>query len=52
MEDLETDILYLAATRPPMIFGVPLTVFCVLLMMVGLVVCSATIRMRAPRQSG
>lgn len=38
MEELETDTLYLAATRPPLIFGVPLVVCGFLIIMTGLVV--------------
>jgi len=38
MEPLETDTLYLAATRPAMFMGVPLTVGALLLMMTGLIV--------------
>ncbi len=38
MEDLETDTLYLAATRPPVLFGVPLTLFVLLLMLAGFIV--------------
>lgn len=38
MEPLETDTLYLAATRPAMFMGVPLTLGALLLMLGGLVV--------------
>ena len=38
MEPLETDTLYLAATRPAMFMGVPLTVGAILLMLAGFVV--------------
>jgi type IV secretion system protein VirB3 len=38
MEPLETDTLYLAATRPAMFMGVPLTLGAILLMLAGLVV--------------
>jgi type IV secretion system protein VirB3 len=38
MEPLETDTLYLAATRPAMFMGVPLAVGALLMMLGGLVV--------------
>jgi type IV secretion system protein VirB3 len=38
MEPLEPDTLYLAATRPAMFMGVPLTVGAILLMLAGLIV--------------
>ncbi len=38
MEPLETDTLYLAATRPAMVMGVPLSVFAILLMVAGFVI--------------
>lgn len=38
MEPLETDTLYLAATRPAMFMGVPLAVGAILLMLTGLIV--------------
>lgn len=38
MEPLETDTLYLAATRPAMFMGVPLAVGALLLMLCGLIV--------------
>lgn len=38
MENLETDTLYLAATRPAMFMGVPLSVGAILLMLTGLLV--------------
>lgn len=38
MEPLETDMLYLAATRPAMVMGVPLTVFAILLMVAGFII--------------
>lgn len=38
MEALETDTLYLAATRPAMFMGVPLAVGAILLMAAGLIV--------------
>ncbi|MBU6418768.1 MAG: type IV secretion system protein VirB3 [Proteobacteria bacterium] len=38
MEPLETDTLYLAATRPAMFMGVPLAVGAILLMLAGLIV--------------
>ena len=38
MEPLETDTLYLAATRPAMFVGVPLTVGAMLLMLAGFIV--------------
>jgi type IV secretion system protein VirB3 len=38
MEPLETDPLYLAATRPAMFMGVPLAVGAILLMLTGLIV--------------
>lgn len=38
MEPLETDTLYLAATRPAMFMGVPLAVGALLIMLGGLVV--------------
>jgi type IV secretion system protein VirB3 len=38
MEPLDTDTLYLAATRPAMFMGVPLTVGAILLVMTGLIV--------------
>ena len=38
MEPLETDTLYLAATRPAMVYGVPLTVFAILLMVAGFII--------------
>lgn len=38
MEPLETDTLYLAATRPAMFMGVPMTLAAFFLMLVGLVV--------------
>ena len=38
MEKLETDTLYLAATRPAMFMGVPLTLGALLLMLAGLIV--------------
>jgi len=38
MEPLETDTLYLAATRPAMVMGVPLTVFAILLMVAGFII--------------
>jgi type IV secretion system protein VirB3 len=38
MEPLEIDTLYLAATRPAMFLGVPLTVGAIMLMMTGLIV--------------
>ena len=38
MEPLETDTLYLAATRPAMFMGVPLTVGAILLMLAGFIV--------------
>jgi len=38
MEKLEADTLYLAATRPAMFMGVPLTLGALLLMLAGLIV--------------
>ena len=38
MEPLETDTLYLAATRPAMFMGVPLSLGAMLLMLAGLIV--------------
>jgi type IV secretion system protein VirB3 len=38
MEPLETDTLYLAATRPAMFMGLPLAVGAILLMLTGLIV--------------
>ncbi len=38
MEPLETDTLYLAATRPAMFMGVPLTLGAILLMLGGFIV--------------
>ena len=38
MEPLETDTLYLAATRPAMFMGVPLAVGALLMMLCGLIV--------------
>ncbi|WP_234729611.1 type IV secretion system protein VirB3 [Acidocella facilis] len=38
MEPLETDTLYLAATRPAMFMGMPLAVGAILLMLAGLIV--------------
>ncbi len=38
MEPLEADTLYLAATRPAMFMGVPLTLGAMLLMLAGLIV--------------
>jgi type IV secretion system protein VirB3 len=38
MEPLETDTLYLAATRPAMFIGVPLSLGAMLLMLAGLIV--------------
>jgi type IV secretion system protein VirB3 len=38
MEPLETDTLYLAATRPAMFMGVPLAVGAILLVLTGLIV--------------
>ena len=38
MEPLETDTLYLAATRPAMVMGVPLAVGAILLVLTGLIV--------------
>ena len=38
MEPLETDTLYLAATRPAMFMGVPLAVGAMLMMLCGLIV--------------
>jgi type IV secretion system protein VirB3 len=38
MEPLDTDILYLAATRPAMFMGVPLALGAILLMLAGLIV--------------
>ena len=38
MEELQTDTLYLAATRPAMVMGVPITIFVLLMMIAGLVV--------------
>ncbi|OYV41611.1 MAG: type IV secretion system protein VirB3, partial [Acidocella sp. 20-57-95] len=38
MEPLEADTLYLAATRPAMFMGVPLSLGAMLLMLAGLIV--------------
>ncbi len=38
MEPLETDTLYLAATRPAMVMGLPITIAAILLMLSGFVV--------------
>lgn len=38
MEDLETDTLHLALTRPPMVMGLPHTVFAVLFIITGLII--------------
>jgi type IV secretion system protein VirB3 len=38
LEPLETDTLYLAATRPAMFMGVPLTIGAILLVLTGLIV--------------
>lgn len=38
MERLETDTLYLAATRPALVMGIPLALAALLLMLAGLIV--------------
>ena len=38
MEELETDTLYLAATRPAMFMGIPLALGAILLMLAGFIV--------------